>query len=426
MTASSRTSRTRWAGSRARAAGPSCPARPARTSWAASPRKPCPCCPAWPRGTPSAISGFPPCRPRRMPNRAFACAGTSQGHMDDKTHTFTSPSIFGLLDAHGISWAIYGYDAQPLTKATFTDISGAAASHFGVFTDFTAAAAAGTLARSRSWSPAGARPATASTRTTTWPWASSSSTTCTRRSGAVPDGPRRCWSSPTTSTAAATTTWPRRRRDPAGPRRGRVRVRLHPVRGAGPGGAGLAADRAGHRVPGPGRGAPRWTTRPILKTVEQRWGLPSLTARDAAAPGFGDVLTLTAPRTDDALAGVTVPVAAGPGPAAGQPSHLQEIQAELVSRQFPAGVSPAPAEDRARPGHRRRAVQLHPRQRLAARGRSRRAGRIVSNGFTGPPGRRPPSGSPARRRSAGRRRAAGAGTASPACAFAPGPRARWR
>jgi phospholipase C len=80
----------------------------------------------------------------------------------------------------------------------------------------------------------------------------------------------------------------------------------------------------------------------ILKTVQQRWGLPSLTARDAAAPGFGDVLTLTTPRTDDVLAGVTVPVAAEPGPAAGQPSHLQEIQAELVSRQFPAGVSPAP------------------------------------------------------------------------------------
>ena len=76
--------------------------------------------------------------------------------------------------------------------------------------------------------------------------------------------------------------------------------------------------------------------------MEQRWGLPALTARDAAAPGFGDVLTLTTPRTDDALAGVTVPVASEPGPAAGTPSHLQEVQAELVSRQFPAGVSPAP------------------------------------------------------------------------------------
>ena len=114
----------------------------------------------------------------------------------------------------------------------------------------------------------------------------------------------------------------------------------------------------------------------ILKTVEQRWGLPSLTARDAAAPGFGDVLTLTTPRTDDALAGVTVPVAAGPGPAAGQPSHLQEVQAELVSRQFPAGVSPAPGKIGPGPGHRRRAVQLHPRQRAERAAIPASAGRM--------------------------------------------------
>ena len=37
-----------------------------------------------------------------MPNRAFACSGTSQGHMDDKTHTFTSPSIFGALTAQNL------------------------------------------------------------------------------------------------------------------------------------------------------------------------------------------------------------------------------------------------------------------------------------------------------------------------------------
>ena len=65
--------------------------------------------------------------------------------MDDKTHTFTSPTIFGLLEAAGLGWAVYGYDAEPLTKSTFTQIATAAASHFGKFTDFQAAAAAGTL-----------------------------------------------------------------------------------------------------------------------------------------------------------------------------------------------------------------------------------------------------------------------------------------
>ena len=34
-----------------------------------------------------------------LPNRAFACAATSQGHMDDKTKSYTCPSIFGLLSS---------------------------------------------------------------------------------------------------------------------------------------------------------------------------------------------------------------------------------------------------------------------------------------------------------------------------------------
>ena len=80
-----------------------------------------------------------------LPNRAFACAATSQGHMDDKTRTFTSPSIFGLLGQHQVSWAIYGYSAPPLTKSTFTDISGAPAASFGEFAAFQSAAAGGTL-----------------------------------------------------------------------------------------------------------------------------------------------------------------------------------------------------------------------------------------------------------------------------------------
>jgi phospholipase C len=70
----------------------------------------------------------------------------------------------------------------------------------------------------------------------------------------------------------------------------------------------------------------------VLKTVEQRWNLQPLTARDAAAPGFGDVLTLATPRTDDVLAGVTVPVAGSAGPSAGQVSGLEAIREELYAR----------------------------------------------------------------------------------------------
>jgi hypothetical protein len=37
-----------------------------------------------------------------------------------------------------------------------------------------------------------------------------------------------------------------------------------------------------------------------------------------------------------------VPASAGPGPATGEPSHLQQIQADLISRKFPAGQDPPP------------------------------------------------------------------------------------
>jgi phospholipase C len=71
----------------------------------------------------------------------------------------------------------------------------------------------------------------------------------------------------------------------------------------------------------------------ILKTVENRWGLANLTARDAAAQDVSAVLTLATPRTDDPLAGVTVPVAAaGAKLDTTVPSHLQQVHAELVSQ----------------------------------------------------------------------------------------------
>jgi phospholipase C len=45
----------------------------------------------------------------------------------------------------------------------------------------------------------------------------------------------------------------------------------------------------------------------ILKTIERRWQLNALTARDAAAQDVGGVLTLPNPRADDPLQGVSVP-----------------------------------------------------------------------------------------------------------------------
>jgi phospholipase C len=283
---------------------------------------------------------FAPVPTETMPNRAFACSATSQGHMDDKTHTFTSPSIFGLLDAHDVPWAIYGYDTPPLTRATFTDITGAAASHFGVFTDFTAAAAAGTLPAFTFLEPS---------------WSSTGNSQHPNYDVAL--GEQLIYD--VYQAVRGGPGWPQTLLIITYDEHGGCYDHVPPPSGATPpdddaGEFGFDFTRFGVRVPAvlvspliaagtvfrvPAGSTPIDHTS-ILKTVQQRWGLPALTARDAAAPGLGDVLTLAEPRSDDPLAGVTVPPASGPGPSAAQPAHLQQIQAELVSRQFPAGRSP--------------------------------------------------------------------------------------
>jgi phospholipase C len=274
-----------------------------------------------------------------MPNRAFVCAATSQGHMDDKTHTFTSPTIFGQLDAAGLGWAVYGYDAQPLTKLTFTQISTAAASHFGLFTDFQAAAAAGTLPQYTFLEPS---------------WGSAGNSQHPNYDVAlgeqlIHDVYEALRGGPGWSQTLLVITYDEH---------GGLFDHVPPPWGAvapdsSAGEFGFGFDRFGPRVPTvlvsplieagtvfrvPAGGTPLDHTS-ILKTVEQRWNLAALTARDAAAPGFGDVLTLSTPRTDDVLAGVTVPVSPAASPSVGTISHLEQIREELLSRELPAGQS---------------------------------------------------------------------------------------
>ena len=277
-----------------------------------------------------------------LPNRAFACAATSQGHMDDKTRTFTSPTIFGLLDAAGLGWSICGYDAEPLTKNTFTQISTAAPSHFGKFTDFQAAAAAGTLPPFTFLEPS---------------WSSAGNSQHPPYDVALGEQ----LIHDVYETVRSGPGWPGTLLVITYDEHGGCYDHVSPPWGAVPpdnstGEFGFGFDRFGVRVPTvlvspliapgtvyrvPAGGTPLDHTS-VLKTVEQRWNLPALTARDAAAPAFGDALTLTTPRTDDVLDVVTVPVSSGPGPAANTVSHLAAVEADLVSRRYPAGVSAGP------------------------------------------------------------------------------------
>jgi phospholipase C len=277
-----------------------------------------------------------------LPNRAFALAATSQGHMDDKTRTFTSPSIFGSLTNAGLGWSVYGYDAQPLTKHTFPDITNAAASHFGVFGDFEKAAAAGTLGAFTFLEPS---------------WGASGNSQHPNYDVAlgeqlIHDVYAALRHSPVWNSTLLVITYDEH---------GGCYDHVPPPDTATPpdaaaGEFGFAFTRFGPRVPTvlvspliqpgtvfrvPGGATPLDHTS-VLKTVEARWGLAPLTARDAAAGHVGAVLTLAVPRTDDVLAGVAVPVSGAPSPAAGRISHLQEVLVDLLARELPAGATVAP------------------------------------------------------------------------------------
>lgn len=267
-----------------------------------------------------------------LPNRAFACAATSRGHMDDSTRTYTAPSIFGLLSRNKLSWAIYGYSSSPLTRLNFPDTTNAPASHFGLFKDFQAAAAAGTLAQYTFLEPS---------------WGGSGNSQHPNYSVAlgeqlIHDVYYALRKSPNWGQTLLIITYDEH---------GGCFDHVAPPTSAVPpdasaGEFGFDFRRFGPRVPtvlvspliAPGTvfrvpaGSTPLDHTSILKTIEKRWNLPALTARDAAAPDVGAVLTLAHARSDDPLQGVAVPVAAVPHPADVEISHLEEVHADLVSR----------------------------------------------------------------------------------------------
>lgn len=273
-----------------------------------------------------------------LPNRAFTCAGTSQGHMDDVTKSYTVPSIFGLLSQHRIAWKIYGYDKPPLTRLNFPDTQKAPAANIGLFRDFTSDAAAGTLPAFSFLEPS---------------WSSTGNSQHPNYSMAagehlILDTYRALRSGPGWAKTLFILTYDEH---------GGCYDHVPPPAGAtppdaSPGEFGFDFTRFGPRVPTvlvsplipagsvfrvPAGSTPLDHTS-ILATVEHRFGVPSLTRRDAAAPDVGAALTLSAPRADDPLAGISAPaLPAIPALLAAQPSHLAEVRDELSARFTPTG-----------------------------------------------------------------------------------------
>ncbi|HUA23924.1 MAG TPA: alkaline phosphatase family protein [Steroidobacteraceae bacterium] len=265
-----------------------------------------------------------------MPNRAFAAAATSQGHLDDTPKTYTCPTIFGRLSDKGLDWAIYGYDADPLTRATFPDTTAAADSHFGQFSDFQRRAAAGTLPVYTFLEPS---------------WDASGNSQhpnydVARGEQFLHDiyvalrGNAAAWN----STLLIITY----------DEHGGNYDHVAPPANATPPGDGTVGEhgfdftRFGLRVPAVlvspliaagtvFRGSGPIDHTSVLSTIAARWGTAPLTNRDRNAATLGDVLTLATPRTDDPLSGVLPPVSTVAPPNPSRPTRLDKVRAALVA-----------------------------------------------------------------------------------------------
>jgi phospholipase C len=267
-----------------------------------------------------------------FPNRAFASAATSLGYLKNyQGMVFNCPSIFGRLSDANIDWAIFGYDGPPLTRTDFPDTKTAARTHFGVFSDFQKRAAAGTLPAYTFLEPN---------------WGAAGNSQHPNYDVALGeqlmlDVYRALRSSPQWNQTLLVITYDEHggNYDHVAPPTGAVAPDDHVGEFES-----FGFSRFGVRIPallispwipeGTVFRVPTGTIdhTSVLKTIEDRWGVPALTRRDAAAPSLAGVLSLAKPRTDDPLANVRAPVAKPDvKPNLQLPSSIEKMHAARVA-----------------------------------------------------------------------------------------------
>ncbi|MBV9742364.1 MAG: phosphoesterase [Acidobacteriia bacterium] len=265
-----------------------------------------------------------------LPNRAFVSCATSQGYVADKSFKVsTAPSIYTAIAKAKATWAVYGYDAPPLTRGSVADITNAPESNFGEFPDFQKAVKTNTLANYVFLEPK---------------WGSQGNSQHPNYN--VASGEQ--FLHDIYYALHGSSIWAKTLLVITYDEHGGCYDHVPPPENAvspdsSAGEDGFNFQRFGVRVPtilvspliAAGTVYRTTSTTPfdhtsILKTVEKRFGLSPLTARDAAAPEVSGVLTLQTARTDDPLAGVKVPVATAIPPLDTKPSHLQEVLADTA------------------------------------------------------------------------------------------------
>jgi phospholipase C len=271
-----------------------------------------------------------------LPNRGFAAAATSLGFLKNAhAKFFTTTSIFGQMSKSNVDWGIYGYNSEPMTRMDFPDTRAAPDTHYGHFRDFQERAGDGTLPAYSFLEP---------------DWGANGNSQHPNYDVALGeklmhDVYYAVRNGPNWNDTLLIITYDEH---------GGNYDHVPPPWGAVPpddsaGEFGFDFTRFGVRVPAllispriaPGtvfrakRGTIDHTS--VLKTIELRWNIPPLTARDKAAPDLGDVLTLATPRplSDDPLQGVEIPVSAtvpvDVQQDLSQPSVMERLHAEKVS-----------------------------------------------------------------------------------------------
>ena len=268
------------------------------------------------------------------PNRAFALTGTSLGHLKDDFKLLHTPSIFGRMSDAGLDWSAFGYNSEPFVRTDYLDTRAADLRHFGRFSDFQSRAKAGTLPPYSFLEPA-------------WGNAGNSQHPVTD----VSLGEKLIYD--VYQAVRSGRGWAKTLLIITYDEHGGCYDHVPPPDGAIPPDnyrgdvdhLNFDFTRFGVRIPAllisplipagtvfrASKGVIDHTS--VLRTLQQRWPkIKSLAKRDAAAPGLGDVLTLTTPRTDDPLTGITPPSSGGVVvPSASLPSKLQKMQASVVA-----------------------------------------------------------------------------------------------
>jgi phospholipase C len=263
-----------------------------------------------------------------FPNRAFVAMATSQGFVQDKSCSmYTAPSIFTALAKKSATWSVYGYDAPPLMRGSVSDIAHAPETHFGEFADFQKAAKGGSLANYVFLEPQ---------------WGAKGNSQHPNYD--VSNGEQ--FLHDIYYSLIGTPVWNQTLLIITYDEHGGCYDHVPPPENAVPpdnsaGELDFDFKRFGVRVPtvlvspliAAGtvfrtKSATPFDHTSILATLEARFGVPSLTKRDAAAPNIGPVLTLQKLRTDDPLTGVKVPASGLHPPVSAKPDKFETAIAE--------------------------------------------------------------------------------------------------